>query len=556
MKKNIKKVIIFCGIYMFPLWAMLFCTLFYQFYSALYGSCQRLRWIIPGCFMAAIICFFKFCQNIYRMLIKRKKCFSSFREYFFEEEYSLERVQAMFPPIHRKYIANKPKGIVLAEEDGKYLCLKPDSEIVHTNILGASGAGKSTGPFLCSLIPNFVDSLYKKPPLTFVVLDVKPELAYKSVEIIGNPYVRVLNPADRMWTSGWDVYYGLDERSTEDEVVSELTVIAGALIMDANEKNAFFVDNARNILIGMLLYYFKLGKGFVESIDLINSIDVKTHIENITKDHIYCPPKGRVMSFLGSYKGIESKAYDDIKMQLKTNLAEFGRNDVKWVLRDAPLKTNPKEVDNGISLFLSIKESDLAVYKNLFRLIVSQILSELMKRDERNAYLNRVVLMLDEFPSLGKMEQILSTMRLGRSKKVSIMVCYQDFNALEAIYGHHDAKQILNLARCIVCLSCEDEVLGKILSDRAGEFLEKKESYTVKGFWSTTESSNISYQPQKVIRIMKDFSSLLKRKEVIVFIDGQYYRANKVQYFCIPELEKRSKNVQRYNDISQERCRR
>ena len=71
-------------------------------------------------------------------------------------------------------------------------------------IMGSTGCGKSVLLLTMLLYQNHISP----DPMTFFVLDIKPDLARKSVVIKGNQKVRTMDPENRN-TYGCDVYYRL-----------------------------------------------------------------------------------------------------------------------------------------------------------------------------------------------------------------------------------------------------------------------------------------------------------------------------------------------------------
>ena len=124
-------------------------------------------------------------------------------------------------------------------------------------MIGGPGSGKSS-TLLNTLIYNyqFGDS---QSELTVFAIDIKPELQRKSVDFdeYGN-YLRVLNPSSMsplFW--GWDVFYCLDEKSSEDDVEERCDSIARSLIVsEGHGDNEIFYATARNLLVAFLFYGF------------------------------------------------------------------------------------------------------------------------------------------------------------------------------------------------------------------------------------------------------------------------------------------------------------
>lgn len=194
-------------------------------------------------------------RNGYDFIFLKKRRFTLKNQFVKDPtEYTHEKVRSMYPPVPDMYLSLSPEGFILGKHEFRYfrIPMRPDN-ILHGCIIGAPGSGKSAGPYLCTLQANFMQ---KNPPMTVFVIDIKPELATKSVELYENASVKVVNPTDRSsW--GWNVYYQLNDKSTDEEVLHVLDGISRALITSSNPKDAFFVNQAQTIFQGMCLYYYK-----------------------------------------------------------------------------------------------------------------------------------------------------------------------------------------------------------------------------------------------------------------------------------------------------------
>lgn len=452
-----------------------------------------------------------------------------------------EKRRAMYPPIEKQYLSRKAEGFILGKAGSNYVRvpLDPDN-IMHAVIVGSPGSGKSSGPFLCTLIANFMKN---PPPMQVFCLDIKPELAKKSVELYGNPHVRVVNPTDRnSW--GWNVYYELNSNSSESDIVKVVEGIARVLIVTENDKNAFFSNSARNMFTGMMVFYYRQGLGFIDSILIIMSEDIQSQIQKILSDKTSCPDHCRVRQYLAEFSDGESDALNDIKMTLKEHLNIFTDPDVIWNLRDNSEKACPFDFDEGMSVFISIPEPFLNYGNALLRMYIHQTLDYCEKhRTEKSKPL---AVILDEFPRLGKIERVISGGALStlRSRRVSIWTAMQDLSQIEKVYSDREARSLLALSEIHVICSCNDIPTIEAYSKRAGEYRQIRYTHS-KGYRSN--STNVSYENRRIID-PADVMSLRKSKEVILFLEGRYLRVKRCRYFEDKVLNKRNKRIREINE--------
>lgn len=552
-----KKILIFSGLVFYPI-TLFICYLFAILYNKFFHHQLSLFNHLEIWISALLLCGIVLIMNLRDYLIYKRRCYGSLTEWLTEERYTPARCKAMYPPINRKLLHKEPTGICIGKIGfgifKRYVCIDPsDKQIAnHIVVIGNSSAGKSSGPILTSLITNFMQSDDSHPPpITYLVIDPKPELCKLSSD--GSKWTRILNPMARRGSSyGWDLYYDITPDSPIDRITDRIEGIVNVIIQDSNEKNAFFTDSAKNLLLGCLIYEFIVNKNnFIMSIKNILSSDLNSYIQ-IIKINYNCPKK--VLMLLAEFgdSNDNSNATQDIKKTLKQQTAVFTRQDTEWFLDSNinKLMCSPLCLDESISMFLSIARADLTTFGVLFRIIISQCSDHLSRREDYNSNDKPVAIIIDEFTNIGgTIPHFAEDLGFIRSKKVTYVTIFQQYSQLQQLYGEKQARTILNMGHQLI-LSCEDTELGRIFSDKAGEFIDRSVSYRESsGMFSVTSEKNVSTNKEKRVRVMDDLTSLYPRFESIAFINGsQYIRFDKCRYYLEPNLRKRSAGCVQYHE--------
>lgn len=180
-----------------------------------------------------------------------------------------------YPIVDKKLMSKKPIGVMFGKYKYRYVCKKPDED-GHVIILGGSGSGKSSTVIIPMLLCN-------KDVGSFCI-DIKGELSYKASDYADSNTV-IFNPLDR-FSYGYDVFYALNDNSSSQEIYEVVQNVVYSLInIPANEKNPFWKNSARGMLMGLMIYYYKKGtKNFIDIIDLILSKPLKEQIEDIINE--------------------------------------------------------------------------------------------------------------------------------------------------------------------------------------------------------------------------------------------------------------------------------
>lgn len=323
------------------------------------------------------------------------------------------------------------------------------------------------------------------------------------------------------------------------------------IIEDSGRENAFFTESARNLLEGCLIYeYVVNGKSFIQSMQTLLKSDLTTYVGQIKED-LDCPKK--VLMLLAEFgrEGDTSNATEDIKKTLKQQTAVFTRSDTEWFLDPTvnPRMCHPALLDEHVSLFLSIQRADLKRYGVLFRLIITQCSTYLSRREDDDSTKPPVIIIVDEFTNLGgRIPDYTENLGFIRAKKVFFTTIFQQYSQVEALYGKEEARTILNMGHQLI-LSCEDPELGKIFSEKAGSFLERKYSVRKQGLFGVTgNDSTVSMEHAKRVRVMDDLVSLYPRFESIAFINGsEYIRFKKCRYYLEKGLRERAETCEAFH---------
>ena len=194
-----------------------------------------------------------------------------------------------------------------------------------------------------------------------------------------------------------------------------------------------------------------------------------------------------------------------------------------------------------VSLYLVVPPSDLARTRPIIRLMLNQIgrrLTESMEVGGKTAYRHRLLLLLDEFPSLGRLEFFESALGYLSGYGLKAFLIAQSLNQLEKAYGPNNS--ILDNCHIRLTYAANDDRTAKRISDLLGQSTEKKvqRSYSGSGlFLSNRTESEQEYgrpllTPAEVNQLPAD--------DGILLVGGLVpYRARKVRYFLDPRFRGR-----------------
>jgi type IV secretion system protein VirD4 len=184
------------------------------------------------------------------------------------------------------------------------------------------------------------------------------------------------------------------------------------------------------------------------------------------------------------------------------------------------------------SLYLVVPPSDISRTKPLIRLVLNQIGRRLTEDLNSRSRRHRMLLMLDEFPALGRLDFFESTLAFMAGYQIKAFLIAQSLNQIEKAYGPNNA--ILDNCHVRVSFATNDERTAKRVSDALGTATEMRAMRNYAGHrlspWlghlmvSRSETARPLLTPGEVMQ--------LPPTDEIVMVSGAHpLRAKKARYF-------------------------
>lgn len=436
-----------------------------------------------------------------------------------------EKRRAQHKTVQTELRAKKPEGVLFGRQGGSYI-RKPISVDGHVLVIGGSGSGKSSASVIPTLLAN--------PEVPVFAVDIKGELSYKATKRT-NLKVLVVNPSDRR-SAGYDPLYMLTSDSSEMQVYETMRLISESLIsLPADLKDPFWKTSARNLLTGLMIYYYKEGnRTFIGLADQILSKPVKDSVKEIMEK---ADPASIERKYAVQFVDLAEETLGGIVTEMTGHLALFANDqNVRYALRDNPMKANPKMLNDGYSIYLAIQEHQLTSYYDFLQLVLNQMFFELEQRPE-NA--QPVLFIIDELPrilSAGRIERLLDGAKTLRSRKVTLYLVIQSFEALTSAYSESQTLDLISNTPYILVLDATSTKTQKMVVEWAGKYTARKKS------WSHTASktsTSTSFEEKSLISA-SDIMMLRQKKQAMLVSPYGFYIIDKAPYYLDPVLSKLS----------------
>ncbi|MBN9505368.1 MAG: conjugal transfer protein TraG [Altererythrobacter sp.] len=193
-----------------------------------------------------------------------------------------------------------------------------------------------------------------------------------------------------------------------------------------------------------------------------------------------------------------------------------------------------------VSLYLVVPPSDISRTKPLIRLILNQVGRRLTETLNPELGRHRVLMMLDEFPALGRLDFFESSLAFMAGYGVRAFLIAQSLNQIEKAYGINNS--ILDNCHVRVSFATNDERTAKRLSDALGTATEMRAMKNYAGHRLSPWLGHLMVSRQETARQLLTVGEIMQfpEKEEIVMVAGvQPVRARKARYFKDRRLRER-----------------
>lgn len=193
------------------------------------------------------------------------------------------------------------------------------------------------------------------------------------------------------------------------------------------------------------------------------------------------------------------------------------------------------EGDKPVSLYLVVPPSDISRTKPLVRLILNQIgrrLTEKLVSEPGDQSRRQVLLMLDEFPALGRLDFFESALAFMAGYGLRAFLITQSLNQIEKAYGPNNS--ILDNCHVRVAFATNDERTAKRISDALGSTTEMRSMRNYAGHRLAPWLAHVMVSRQETARQLLTPGEVMQlpQDEEIILISGvSPIRAKKLRYF-------------------------
>ena len=192
------------------------------------------------------------------------------------------------------------------------------------------------------------------------------------------------------------------------------------------------------------------------------------------------------------------------------------------------------------TLYLVVPPSDISRTKPLIRLILNQAGRRLTEDLQAKAKRHRLLLMLDEFPALGRLDFFESALAFMAGYGIKSFLISQSLNQIEKAYGPNNS--ILDNCHVRVSFATNDERTAKRVSDALGTATEMKAMKNYAGSRLSPWLGHLMVSRSETARPLLtpgEIMQLPPADEIVMLAGIPPIRAKKARYYEDPRFQER-----------------
>ena len=348
-----------------------------------------------------------------------------------------------------------------------------DDDDIHCLMIGAAGVGKTS----FFLYPNLEYTCASG--MSFLTTDTKGDL-YRNYGTIAEKYygyriavIDLRNPTRshgnnmlHLVNKYMDIYLRDSNLSAKAKAEKYAKIIAKTIIFSGEQdassygQNAFFYDSAEGLLTSAILLIaefceprerhiisvFKLIQDLLAPSKVKGKNQFKLLLEKLPESH-------KTRWFAGAALNTAEQSMQSVLSTALSRLNSFLDSELEQILCFDSVIDAERFCNEKSAIFLCLPEEDVTKHF-LISLIIEQLYREiLVVADETGGKLNnRVMMFLDEYGTLPKINSAEMMFSASRSRRVTLVPMIQSIAQLQKNYGKEGADIIID--------NCQDTVFG------------------------------------------------------------------------------------------------
>lgn len=417
-----------------------------------------------------------------------------------------ERRELRPTPNPKLYLGENP-GFMFGKYGAKYIG-KQQALDGHIICIGTPGSGKSSAVA--------IPTLHMWTGAVFAI-DIKGELLKNAPYRYGRC---VVDPYDND-SYGYDPFELL-RLVPKDEFTHALNDILYSIIPESTSDDPFWENSARRYLAGAYTWAYYNCKSFIAVNKEIYGTAMDTFMERVMTSS--CTEAIENMRHIHE---ASDKTKSSIMQNVLNAIELFATDPVIQRLLTRKKTIKPDLLLQGQQIFLEIPEARLKNWKAFTSMMINQFLHAMTSFPENNRV--QTLVLLDEFPQLGKARAVIDGMATLRSKGCTVCLLMQSYSQLDKVYGQTERKIITDNAAYKLILSVMDPATAREISDMVGQHYQTDVTVHTSGLFGAQQPS--SGRSKRLTNIIRPESLQNLGEEALLLSPYGFCRVKKAYYF-------------------------
>lgn len=415
-----------------------------------------------------------------------------------------------------------------------------DGDDVGGFVIGPPRSGKGAS----LIIPNALAW-----PHSLVVLDLRGE-TYEATAGFRSTMSRVVRfaPAD---PDGKTACYNPMDFISLDSAQRDIDLrnIAAALFpRPPSNADPYWVNDARLLFTGIASYVMESpvipneNKTFATILEIMNGAEqpLLEFIGSLREERRHeCSPF--TLQSLLSYFEMSERQFSGIYAGVRTGMAPFLNERIMRATSRSTfdIRTLKRE---RVSLYLDVRREQITSLGPLFNVLITQMMnfmSENLPRPDEH----QVLVLLDEFQNLGKLEKVTEMASVLGGNGVPMWFFVQSLKAVDEVYREEGRKTLINAARVQIFFGAQDADDLRYVSEQLGETSDVQQDVTrtKATLFDTYYTRSVHRKEVRRPLMRPDEIRTLDKNKVIILPRGQLpILGTRNFYFADGQLTKRA----------------
>ena len=329
-------------------------------------------------------------------------------------------------------------------------------------------------------------------------------------------------------------YNPLDVVRRDERMATDCSVIASFMIQLPSSGEEYWASSGR-ILLASFIGYVICSKKYQEQATLRTVIEIISTGKNLKSLLMTLVAEPGLDMFVvrgfNQFIGLEEKTRNSVMGNVINSVKDWNNDVVAYATETSDFDIRDLR-RKPMAIFIGCSVAQIDVFRTLIRIFVQQVHDCLMECPPGKDEPLQVLVVLDEFRQLGRVDSIVSKLSISASYGFRMVVVLQDVSQLDEIYGRATRMTTVNHCQVKLFVRINDIETAEYVSQMLGNVTAEIRAPLTRpgeGIFST-RGNNIHYH-QQPLRSAQQLRNAPVKKSIIMVTEGPSFEVDKLFYY-------------------------